>query len=215
MGVSALAATLAPFLREPLRVRDQRVDLLVGPRVAHGGHVAAALAQQRLEALSVAEQRVPADRRSDELLVEAVALLADAVPLLLAEGDAGRLLCPPLDPALELGARKDLHVAVHERVLDAAELAAAVLVAPGRRLEPRLVDRPRDGVELGAQLRDPPAVDDAVLRRRDSLAHDRVGRRAQVVDRDRAVRVAEEPVELMALDLDRGIAGRARLGDVP
>src|SRR3954453_5836161 len=99
MGASALVATLAPSPGEALRVRDQRVDLRVRPRVADGGHVAAAFAQQRLDPPPVGEQRVAAECRPDELLVEVVALLAHARPLLLAELDAGRPPRASSDPA--------------------------------------------------------------------------------------------------------------------
>src|SRR4051812_4610018 len=84
-SVSVPATTSTARLRDLLRVRDQRVDLVRAPVAPDGGHQVLAVAQQRREPFPVGEQRVPAERRPDELLVEAVARRADALPLLLAE----------------------------------------------------------------------------------------------------------------------------------
>ena len=180
-------------------------------------HLPLAVPQQRLDPLAVAEQRVAAERRADVGVVEPVALLADAGPLLLAE----RRACPRSTARLAMNAsycaaRHDVDRRLHQRVLDAAELGAARDVRAGRRLEPGLVHRARDRVVLAAEVRHPPRVDDVVVVADDVLVHDLVGRRDHAVDRDRAVRIAEEPVELVALDRDRRLVGRGglrRVGD--
>ena len=64
-----------------------------------------------------------------------------------------------------------------------------------------------DRVDLAAEGRDPPAVRD--VGRDDVEADDLVDRHDQAVDRDRAARVVELPVELMRLDLHADLA-RAR-----
>ena len=97
-------------------------------------------------------------------------LRAGAGPLLLAErvrGGAVRLLRRSLrDPLLELPARQYLDRHQHVGVLDAAELRAAALEGPRlRRREPRVVEPSRDRVDLSAEGRDPPRVDDVPVRR--------------------------------------------------
>ena len=85
-------------------------------------------------------------------------------------------------------------------------------VAAGRRLEPRLVDAARDGVDLAAERRHPPAVDSRRSRARDVVVHDRVGGGDHPFDRDGAVRVAEQPVELVPLDDDLRLVGALAAG---
>src|SRR5262249_24891322 len=68
------------------------------------------------------------------------------------------------------------------------------------RLEPRVIRMAGDGVELPLERRDPPAVIDVL--RVDVDLHDAVHGYVQLVDRDRAVRVRELPVELVAVDPD-------------
>ena len=113
--------------------------------VADGRHVAAAVPQQRLDPAAVAEQRVALERRPDVRVVEPVALLAHADPLLVAERPALLAFASALvDERQILVARHHVDDPVHQRVLDAAELGAARDVRADRRLEPRLV-RPARG----------------------------------------------------------------------
>jgi hypothetical protein len=93
-------------------------------------------------------------------------------------------------------------------VEDPAELAALAPVGPGLfGAEPRVVRLSGNGVELAAELGDPPAVVDVV--RVDREGDDLVRGRVELVDRDRAVRVRELPVELVRVDADvDGFAGR-------
>src|SRR5436309_15394465 len=78
-------SALTAILPEALRVGDQRVDLGVRPVAADRRHLPDALAQDRLDALAVVDQRVVAERRADVPRVEPVADGADVVELLLAE----------------------------------------------------------------------------------------------------------------------------------
>ena len=135
----------------------------------------------------------------------------DADPLLLPEPGAARVRLARGDELVVLGSRHDVDDGAHQRVLDAAELRAARDVRPRGRLEPRVIRPSRDRVVLAAEVGDPPRVDDVVVVALDPLVHHLVGRRDHAVDRDRAVRIAEEPVELMALDRDRGLVGGCRL----
>ena len=165
------------------------------------------------------DQRRARDARAvATLAVEAVALRARPVPELLAERrGAGRLLLPPLrEPGVELGRRHHLDGGEHLGVVEAAELGALALEDAGAlRLEPGLVDPARDCVDLPAERRDPPRVDDVPVRRRDVELDRAPLRRAQPVDRDDAVRVAELPRELRADDVDDEVlAPRARGRDV-
>src|SRR4051812_4420321 len=68
-----------------LGVRDQRVDLLVGPVASDRRHLPDAVAEDRGDSLAVVQQRIPAERGTDVALVDAVARGADVVELLLAE----------------------------------------------------------------------------------------------------------------------------------
>src|SRR5215210_4958367 len=206
------SALLAIVLRrlQRLRVRDQRVDLLLRPVDADSRHLPLAVADDRLEALPLAEQRVAAELGTDERAVEPVADEADALELLLPEL-LDRVLARG-DEGVVLGAWDDLHEAEHLRVLDPAELGAHGAVLALRRLEPRVVRLARDRVDLAAEVRHPPAVVDVAVGRVDPLTDDGVGRRRHRVDRDGAVRIAEEPVELVALDDDRLLARGARVG---
>src|SRR5215470_5984687 len=64
----------ASRLRELLCVRGERVDLRAGPVAADRRHLPLALPQERRDPRGVGEQRVAAERRPDERLVEPVAL---------------------------------------------------------------------------------------------------------------------------------------------
>src|SRR2546429_9734490 len=88
---------LRPDLRVLLRPGDQRVDLGAGPVLPHRRHTAATVAQERLDPLAVAEQRVPAEGRADVGVIELMALLADARPLLVAERRAAGVRVALLD----------------------------------------------------------------------------------------------------------------------
>ena len=101
----------------------------------------------------------------------------------------------------------------HRGVLDSAELRALAAVDTGRLgVEPRLVRDARDRVELAAERGDPPRVDHVEVRRGDLEPDGPADGRAQLVDRDHAVRVREVPVEAVALHLhvDAGRPGRSR-----
>src|SRR3954468_13267612 len=200
---TSTAIRSTPARSELLRVEDEGVDLLVRPLGADRRHLALPVPEQQLEALPVGEQRVPAEVGPDVARAEPVALLADAPPLLAAEVDQPRVGGPVLDERLVLRAGHDLHPCSHRSVLDAAQLVAAGLVEADRRLEPRLVHLAGDRIELPAEVRHPPRVDDVGQRRADLLVDDVAGRGAHAVDRDRTVRVRELPVELVPVDPDR------------
>src|SRR5579884_84978 len=159
-AVSAPATTLRPLLRELLRVRDERVDLVAGPVLADGRHQPGPVAQQRLDPLAVAEQRVAAERRADVLVREAVARLADALPLLAPQRVRPRCRRALRDERLVLRARHDVDDAGHQRMLDAAELRAACHIVADRRVEPGVVRLAGDRVVLAAQVGHPPGVVD-------------------------------------------------------
>ena len=94
------------------------------------GICAVPVAKQRLDPLPVAEQRVAAERGPDVRVIEPVALLADAGPLLLAErrpACVGARACWMNASYCARGTTST--VAVHQRVLDPAELGAAGDVA--------------------------------------------------------------------------------------
>ena len=134
----------------------------------------------------------------------------------LPERRPGRVRGALRDERVVLRARHDVDRPVHQRVLDAAELGAPRDVRSHRRLEPRVVGRARDRVVLAAEVGDPPRVVDVVVVALDVLVHDLVGRRDHPVDRDGAVRIAEQPVELVTFDGDRrlvGGRGLRRVGD--
>ena len=98
-------------------------------------------------------------------------------------------------------------------MLRAAELRAAAGERPlPVGLEPRLVRAAGNGVDLAAERRDPPAVDD--VRRDDLERHDLVHGNDELVDGDLAAGIAIEPVVLMPLDRDRDAAGGAGRGRV-
>src|SRR5262249_4863793 len=145
------SALTAMLVRQRVRVRDQRVDLLVRPVAADRRHLADALAQDRRDPLAVVDQRVVAERGADVPRVEAVAARADVVEFFLAESDARRVRLPVCDEAVVVAPRHDGDVRRHPRVLDAAQLRAARDVRAARRLEPRMVRPPGDGVDLAAE----------------------------------------------------------------
>ena len=80
----------AASLRQVLGVRDERLDLVVGPVPADRRHLALTVAEQGRQAAHVAEQWVAAERRPDVGVVEPMARLAGR-PLLLAELRPGRV----------------------------------------------------------------------------------------------------------------------------
>ena len=87
-------------------------------------HLPLALPQERRDPRRVGEQRVAAERRPDEGLVEPVALQADALPLLLA--DRARWFASRLRMNASYAARGTTCTSpIHARVLEAAELGAA------------------------------------------------------------------------------------------
>src|SRR5581483_466770 len=207
-GTSVLTAT-----REPsLQVAEQRVDLRVGPVLADGRHPALALPEELLERLPVGERRVPRDLRAVGALAERpVALRAGARERLLPD----RCAAGPVrgEEAAELLGGDDDDVRPHRRVVEAAELGALAWVgAEPVGLEPRRVHAPGNRVDLSAETRDPPAVGD--VGRRHLEPHDAPGRDDHRVDRELAVRVAELPVELVRLHLDRQLLAGSRGGHV-
>ena len=66
VGAVGGLSSRSPLGLEPLRVREERVDLLVRPGAADRGHRADALADERLEPVAVGERRVARERRADE-----------------------------------------------------------------------------------------------------------------------------------------------------
>src|SRR3954452_13803376 len=186
---TSTAIRFTPARCELLRVEDEGVDLLVRPVDADRRHPALPMPGQKLEALPVGEQRVPAQVGPDVARAEPVTLLARTLPLLAAQVDQSRVGGTVLDERLVLGARHDLHPCSHRRVLDAAQLVAASFVEADRRFEPRLVHLARDRIELPAEVGHPPRVDDVGERRADLLVDDLAGRRAQAFDLDCAGRV--------------------------
>src|SRR5438067_1616503 len=197
-----------------LHVGDERGDLGVRPALADGRHRALrageAVLEDSLQSALLREEGVVGDRGPVAALAEvAVAGRADAAPLLLPE----RLPSGRGDVVLVRLLRLGHDRREHRRVIDAAELRALALVAAGLiRLEPEVVRVAWDGLNLAAERRDPPAVDDV---RRDHIEiDDGTGRHVQRTDRASPSRVVELPVVLMALDRDvNRIAGSRRVVD--
>src|SRR5204863_3428327 len=169
-----------------------------------------AVAEDALQPRLLREQRVVGDRRGVAALPEvAVASRADAVPDLLADRLLPGREVVPVGPL-----RVGLDSRAHGSVEYAAELSTLAVVAPGRvRPEPEVVDPARDRLDLAAERRDPPAVDD--VRRHDLEVYDRAHGDVERPDRTRLVRgvgVVELPVVLVALDRDVDRLGRGRRG---
>src|SRR5512133_1552435 len=216
--VSVLTATRRTLVNVPPDVGVEREELLVRPAERDRRHVARgrrdavlAVDEQGMQALRLGQQRVRLDRRAvPALSLEAVALGADADPLVPAE--ISRRSRGEPRPVVAQGLREDprLHLCVE----DTAELAAAPSVDPHLiSLEPRVILPARDRVELAAEGRDPPAVNDVV--RVDVDADDAMDGNVHLVDRDRARRIGELPVELVRVDPDHERAALClRLGDV-
>src|SRR5438034_10972660 len=145
---SALAATAASGLEALLQVVDGRLELLVAPGLAHGGHRVQPAPEERRQRRAVREQRALGDRRPDVALAgKAVAARAHALEGLAAH--LGRRREPSLDPRVVLAGRHHPHVTDHGCVLDAAELGA--LAAEGaelRRAEGLAIDPAGDCVQL-------------------------------------------------------------------
>ena len=119
-----------------------------------------------------------------------------------------------LDPRLVCLRLDDRHLRRHRVVAAAAELGALALErARLGGLEPGLVLVARNGVELAAQRRDPPRVDDVVGLQRQH--HRRVAGHHHLLEGHGLVRVLVAPQVLLArhLDLERLAAGRRRLVD--
>src|SRR3989475_10359162 len=193
----ALAATCRCLVDVPLQVREKRLHLVVRPAVRNWRHLVPALADQLLEALSLREQSVVRDCRPEATLaLQSVALRARAHPLAPSE-----IAGPGTEPRGVVGLRLHLDDRLHCRVEDPAELAASTSLRPDPiGLEPRVRPVARDGVELAAELRDPPAVVDVL--RGDVDAHGSIHRCVQPVDRDLPIGIRERPVELMRIYLD-------------
>src|SRR5215210_2736115 len=163
--MSALAATRPSLVDVRFQVREQRVELLVGPAAADGRHVAGhrrdsvlSFEQQRAETLRLGEERAVRDVGPVAALArQAMALRAHAFPLAAPECLRRR----PAGPRRVLLLRLDDHRRTHLRMEDAAELAAAPAVRAGAvGLEPGVRALAGDRVELPAELGDPPAVVD-------------------------------------------------------
>src|SRR5579859_3052612 len=159
------ASTLMAKRRSPLRllqVADDPRDLRLVPVAADGRQRAerggTALAQERRDVRGF-EGAVLQGRSVGARAVHPVALGADARERLLGDRLAPRRVRG--EERVVLLPRHDVDRAAHLRVEDPAELAAATgVVADGVRFEPGVVDPARDRVELRAQRRYPPAVDD-------------------------------------------------------
>src|SRR6266511_1050987 len=195
---SALTATSLTLVDHRIEILLEHPELLVIPPAGHRGHLSAAVAEQLLEPLGLDQERVVRDRRAVvAFALWPVELRADAHPFVPAEAQ-GPLVS---DPRLVLVLRFDHDARTHLRVEDAAELAAASTVRPDLvGLEPRVRALTGDGVELAAELGNPPAVVDVA--RVDVHSDDLVHGRMQLVDRDGAVRIRELPVELVRVDPD-------------
>src|SRR5262245_47417475 len=203
--VSVLTATRRPLVDVLLQVRVQRGELVVGPPARNRRHVARdrldpvlAVNEQLAQARRLHEQRVGRDVRAvAALALRSVALGADADPLIAAEVGRSR----SREPRLVVAPRLRDHLSLHLCVEDTAELAAASAIRPDLvRLEPRVSVPAGNGVELAAELRNPPAVIDVL--RVDLDADDAVHRDVHLVDRDCAGRIRELPVELVRVDSD-------------
>src|SRR3954471_22261433 len=201
-----LTATAARSLVDVrLRVRDERVDLVVRPRVADRRHQAASFAHDRCERRLLREDRVRAQGGTvPAFALHAVAGRARALELRAAELGARRRGC---ELRLVLGGVEGDDARLHLRVERAADEAAVPLVRPGPvDLEARVVDAAGNRLELAAELRDPEAVDHVAGH--DGQAHLRSDRDVERVDRLRPVRIVELPVELMPLDRDLAVRRR-------
>src|SRR5216684_1921362 len=141
--------------------------------------------------LALDEQGVVRDLRSKAALsLEPVALRTRALPFA-----AAQIAARAAQPRGVLALRLHVDHRLHRRVEDAAELPASPAVRPDSiSLEPRVRPVAGDGVELAAELWDPPAVVDVL--RRDVDAHRSVDRCVELVDRDLSVGIGELPVEL-------------------
>src|SRR5262249_25734615 len=159
-------------MTEPLlQVLEQGVELPFAPVASYRRHRVLPVADDRLEAVLVLDDRAVGDVRADPARAgQAVALGADALELLLAEvgRSVGLRTCLSGEPAVELICRDGLHRGSHRRVLDPAELCALSRERPRLvHLEPGVVRMAGDGVDLAAERRNPPAVDHVVGRRAD------------------------------------------------
>src|SRR5919202_1527697 len=138
-----LTATAASSRHTAADVGEERVELLLRPALADGRHDArdarlvAAVPDDRLELLTVGEDRARRDRRAVvALTLQAVALGAHADPL----GTTELWLRLRRDPALVVGLRLDDDARLHRRMEDPAELAALAAVgAEPLRAKPRVV----------------------------------------------------------------------------
>src|SRR5712692_3805248 len=193
----ALAATRRPLVDALLQVGEERLHLLARPAVRDGRHRVPALPDQLLQTLPLREQGVGRDVGPEAALaLEAVALRARPLPLAATEGAVRGG-----EPRRVVGLRLDVDDGLHRRVEDPAELTALPAVrSDAVRLEPCVRHVAGNGVELAAELRDPPAVVNVL--RGDVDAHRSVDRRVQFVDRDLPVGIRELPVELMRVHLD-------------
>src|SRR6266508_26839 len=189
---SALTATSLTLVDYRIEILLEHPELLVIPPAGHRGHLSAAVAEQLLEPLGLDQERVVRDLRAVvAFALWPVALRADADPFVPAETQ-GPLMS---DPRLVLVLRFDHDARTHLRVEHAAELAATATVGPDPvGLEPRVRALTGDGVELAAELGNPPAVVD--IARVDVHPDDLVQGRVQLVDRDGAVWVRELPADV-------------------
>src|SRR5438552_9557730 len=142
---------------EALDIGEQSVHLLVAPATPHGGHLVAAVQEQRLDRGRLLEDRVAAQVRPERsLCMEPVAGRAGAVERHLPEVRGAVRLRAGLVavPGLEVAVRDRLYGGDHVRVLVAAELTALSLERPRAvGAEPEVVRLAGDRVQLALERR--------------------------------------------------------------
>jgi hypothetical protein len=200
-----------------LHVGDDRVDLRVLPVDPDRRHRSGApggvdaLLEDPEERRPRGDERARADVGAVAALSEVpMTRRADACPFLPAD----RLPGGRRDVGLVGLLRLDLDDGRHGGVIDAAELRALALVTAGSfRLEPDVVVASRDRLDLPAESRNPPAVDD--IRRVDGEIDDPADGDMEGSDRSRPARILELPVVLVPDDSDRDrVVGRRGIVDL-
>ena len=189
---SALAATRRLLVDARLQVSEQRIDLRVSPAARRRAACSSRRAPAGLSPCVISVRR-PSGWIRSRVVLDRRAVPAGAVQR---RDTSRRRLSTPGAPSSS-GSASDARydcvlalasdattLALHRRVVDAAELSALPAIrADLVRLEPGLRRVAGDGVELSLQRRNPPAVVDVL--RVDVDLDDPVDRHVQIVDRDR------------------------------